>query len=111
MLGKQNTIIVEADRSDSTTVNLGSDAGVWERYIIGNGSLHCSSCCSGAVVLVFVAICFNLIPAGHVFCLFYQAVRETPVFAVARTGVFLSTNDVPNPPLTSLAAVAGKPDH
>ncbi|GEM_PF-1862954 len=71
MLGKQNTITVEADRSDSTTVNWVSDAGVWERYIIGNGSLHCSTCCSGAVVLVFVAICFNLIPAGHVFCPLY----------------------------------------
>lgn len=71
MLGKQNTITVEADRSDSTTVNWVSDAGVWERYIIGNSSLYCSTCCSGAVVLVFVAICFNLIPAGHVFCPLY----------------------------------------
>jgi len=30
MLGKQNTITVEADRSDSTTVNWVSDAGVWD---------------------------------------------------------------------------------
>lgn len=35
---------------------------------------------------------------------------EAPVFAVAQTGLFRPTGDVPNPPLKFLAAVADKPD-